>query len=828
MKGHRGLPNARPPPIDSFPMIRYKPSMLKRIAPIFILFIATLACSRPNLADYSEDLATALPVVAVATATPTQPPVPTATNTPEPAQRVIQADAAILAGDWERAIEENTTALNASTDPAVQAAARYSLARARYRSGDLNGAIDLLNELINSAPEPYRANAHFLMGEINYEQELYAEAAGHYSAFMDARPGLIDAIAQERRGDALWNAGMDAEAVAAYQAAADAPQISDPDVMRIKMGQVLADMGNHEEAIRVLFDIYNTTANDYFKAQVNYLMGQSYMAMSLPDQAYARYQDSVLNYQLSYYAYLALIELVDAEQPVSELDRGLIDYYAGAYGVAIEAFNRYLQENPEGDSRAFHYKALSLLATGDADNAAVMWDQLITLNRGDEYLAKAYDEKAYVQWVYFEKYSEAAETLLAYVRLVPTAPQAPGFLYEAARIYERNNQLDLAAATWERLMNEYPAAEESMRGLFLAGVTHYRMGNYDAALTTFQRCLVLSTDVYEQSAAHLWIGKINAARGDQAAADQSWQSAAQLDPTGYYSVRAAQLLDGEAPLQASDTYYLNVDMAAERRLADMWVRDTFSVAPEIDVTNLGPLASDQRVIRAGVLWEMGLYPEAKAELENLRAEVENDPIATYRLMNHLLDLGFYRPAIFASRQVLTLAGMDDMGAFTAPNYFNHVRFGLYYQDIVVPAAQEEGLHPLLLYSVMRQESLFDGIASSSAGARGLMQIMPATGQEVASEMGYPENYTESDLYRPIVSIRLGTHYLARQASFFNGDLYAALAAYNGGPGNAYQWKALAGDDPDLFLEVVRAAETRTYITNITEFLQFYRRLYESQ
>jgi len=59
----------------------------------------------------------------------------------------------------------------------------------------------------------------------------------------------------------------------------------------------------------------------------------------------------------------------------------------------------------------------------------------------------------------------------------------------------------------------------------------------------------------------------------------------------------------------------------------------------------------------------------------------------------------------------------------------------------------------------------------------------------------------------------------------DGDLYAALAAYNGGPGNAMQWRQLSGEDPDLFLETVRFEETRNYIRNIYEIYVIYKRLY---
>jgi soluble lytic murein transglycosylase len=107
-----------------------------------------------------------------------------------------------------------------------------------------------------------------------------------------------------------------------------------------------------------------------------------------------------------------------------------------------------------------------------------------------------------------------------------------------------------------------------------------------------------------------------------------------------------------------------------------------------------------------------------------------------------------------------------------------------------------------------------------------MQIIPATGQEIVESLGWPPNYTEADLYRPLVSLHLGAKYLAKWRDYFGGDLYAALAAYNGGPGNAIEWKKLAPNDPDLFLEVIRLEETRRYIKSIYETFAIYRRLYD--
>ena len=191
-----------------------------------------------------------------------------------------------------------------------------------------------------------------------------------------------------------------------------------------------------------------------------------------------------------------------------------------------------------------------------------------------------------------------------------------------------------------------------------------------------------------------------------------------------------------------------------------------------------------------------------------------------------LEIGLYRSAIFAAREVLTLAGLDSQSAsMTAPAYFNHLRYGLYYHDLIITEAQRYGLDPLFMFSVIRQESLFEGFVRSSAGAHGLMQVIPATGEQIATELAWPPAYDSEDLYRPIVSVRFGAYYLAENRDLLGGDFYGGLAAYNGGPGNALAWKDLAGSDPDLYLEVVRFQETRNYIRFIYEIFSTYRSLY---
>lgn len=102
------------------------------------------------------------------------------------------------------------------------------------------------------------------------------------------------------------------------------------------------------------------------------------------------------------------------------------------------------------------------------------------------------------------------------------------------------------------------------------------------------------------------------------------------------------------------------------------------------------------------------------------------------------------------------------------------------------------IEPALVNAVIRQESMFDPAAVSSAGARGLMQLMPATARQLARQVG--EAYSAQRLTAdPGYNVALGSRYLADQVGNFEGSYILAVAAYNAGPGRSRQWVQDYGD-----------------------------------
>ena len=139
-------------------------------------------------------------------------------------------------------------------------------------------------------------------------------------------------------------------------------------------------------------------------------------------------------------------------------------------------------------------------------------------------------------------------------------------------------------------------------------------------------------------------------------------------------------------------------------------------------------------------------------------------------------------------------------------------------------AQGFRVDPALLYGLARQESNFDPAAISPAGARGLLQVMPATAAYVAGDPSLREEGA-ARLHDPGVSLEIGQRYLLQLAGQDNvqGDLIRLLAAYNAGPGNLARWLPTTAhrDDPFLFIEAIPFAETRQYVQRVLAYSWIY-------
>ncbi|MBT9177242.1 MAG: Soluble lytic murein transglycosylase [Firmicutes bacterium] len=148
-----------------------------------------------------------------------------------------------------------------------------------------------------------------------------------------------------------------------------------------------------------------------------------------------------------------------------------------------------------------------------------------------------------------------------------------------------------------------------------------------------------------------------------------------------------------------------------------------------------------------------------------------------------------------------------------------------YREVIERYAEANGLDPYLVAAVIRVESSFRTHATSPKGARGLMQIMPATGEWIASEVHLADFHVDR-LFEVELNIKMGTWYLRHLTEQFGRDVEVALAAYNGGRGNVKNWLEQgiwSGHLSDI--EQVPFRETRNYVTRVLRTYAIYRELY---
>jgi len=162
---------------------------------------------------------------------------------------------------------------------------------------------------------------------------------------------------------------------------------------------------------------------------------------------------------------------------------------------------------------------------------------------------------------------------------------------------------------------------------------------------------------------------------------------------------------------------------------------------------------------------------------------------------------------------------------------NEIRYMIYpikYEEIVSKCSEKYNLDPFLLYAMIKVESSFDAKAVSPKDARGLMQIMPTTGEWIAQKLK-DEHFDKEDLFEPQKNIMMGAWYINYLNEKFDGDMSLAIMAYNAGPSNVQNWLLDENVSSDgKTLENIPYDETAKYERKIMNSYNMYKKIYEEK
>ena len=384
-------------------------------------------------------------------------------------------------------------------------------------------------------------------------------------------------------------------------------------------------------------------------------------------------------------------------------------------------------------------------------------------------------------------------------------------LWRAIQLQQADDVEGAMAAALE-LGRTHPESVQAHIALTDAGLHYWTSGEREQAIAAW-KLLGDGASGTDSAEGNFWAGNAMVQSGQGGEAVARLQAAARSSPQSYYGARALELLnqfaEGTAALGSGPT-------EAERAAVVAWVDSWAKAAPSDAPATL-------ELDRAAELWALGLADEARDEWQTAADAAGDDSHRLWEIALHAYNTGEPYIALKTAERLIELSPDAHITAAT-PVGVLRLLYPTPFARVMQREAQAFGIDPRLLYALLRQESLFRPDVTSWAGARGLGQIMPATGEGIAQRLGVA-GYSADLLYRPAVSIRFAAHYISAQLQTFDNNVLAAASAYNGGPGNAARWLENTSDR-DLFSEMIDYRETRDYVKIVYGNWATYRRLYQ--
>lgn len=597
------------------------------------------------------------------------------------------------------------------------------------------------------------------------------------------------------------------------------------DYRRFWMARSLADLDQTGDAIAEYENFLATSANPILRNPASLHLASLYRTADQPAKALALYEEQLVQ-DADPARILYLLAAISQEHDAARAQKWRLELLE-KHPLSEHARKSLAHLPKQLDARTAYAKAHTYYSHKQFNQAIKSFRHFIRAHSGDQRVAKAhfmlgrahlaaghYNKAEQVLRTVHERYGSPMalyriaglsvrknredQAIAAYASFAKRYPQhdlADDALWQAAKAAERNSQFARAATLYGRLAEHYPQTDYGDEARWGVGFARYCQEQYAQALAAFERASQQARQPYVIDQSLYWAGKSAHQLGQTDDATAFYRRAAAGFPRSYYSARAVQLGHRERVQLAG--------RSAENRRQDV-----------------PALAHRAPLERAGLLNQLGLRDWAAAEMEQAVRDHKGHKAALKGIRDYYEALGFRGEALRLSLRLFD--GQD-------PQELARI-YPTYYWEEIVAAAAEAQIDPLLVLSVIRQESTFNESAVSRAGARGLMQIMPHTGLTLARTLQI-KPFELHALFDPAVSIRLGSYFLGDQMRQFatrsGADLgfELGLAAYNAGPHNARRWlKSFPSEDADAFVERIPYKETRLYVKLVLRNYAIYKAL----
>ena len=565
-------------------------------------------------------------------------------------------------------------------------------------------------------------------------------------------------------------------------------------------------------------------------------IGQTYLALGQPEAAVNAFQKLLRFYPAHTDAKAArkMLQSILASRPELQPswdEKSLFVYAeklleAGLYSSAITQYKKFQTSYP--DSLKFGESELSLaeayLRSRKQKESRNLLEQIVERYKDSrpDIAAEALYTLGKRSWN-ADRNLEAKTLMQRILTEFRTSSWGDDAYYVLGRIYQSKQSYQAAAQCYRSLVNQYPDSPFAEEALFRAGWSLYLARNYSKASRFFLYAITTFPSGDYVANGNFWLGKSFEAAGDLDSALEAYRAVVTSAPGTYYAVLA------------QDSLHSATGSAPESRR-------NFGTVPTLSdlLTHLqlkAPKTYYQQVLRhirkANVLYDLDLSSYARGEIEWIGETLEAQALPSGDILGQVWRIYFqarlyegideHLLAIRLAYRIGRLLKEETPEAF--PYAVEYVQYPLLHRDVIKKYAEQYDLDPFLVAGLIRQESAYSAKVTSPAGARGLMQIMPATGKRVARELNL-KGYSAARLYEPELNIAIGTAYLAGLLEDFDGNLFRTLAAYNAGPKATKKWWTTeqTGMEEEI-VENISYNETRNYVKYVLRNHEQYRRLY---
>lgn len=496
---------------------------------------------------------------------------------------------------------------------------------------------------------------------------------------------------------------------------------------------------------------------------------------------------------------------------------------AGERLAALEA----TREHPFRSASDWRERANTLFEAGHTELALASYDRALAIGldastRQEAQLRRAeclFRLRRYAEAeVAFQALAPNEEAALLRGRSIARGGDVPRAVTELLALAETSSPAMAAQARWYAglLLDDEPDGQARARALFLQvaaqtdepdlapqalwrlGWSAYREGHHAEARAQLARMAAVTSDEVAKLQARYWSARAAEKSGALDDAAATFAALASEYPFSYYGFHARERLAGQGR----------------------------TVTPPGVAPDLGPLRlPSSQLVRPRILLAAGLPERAAREARPL-ARRSSTSLADRLVIARL----FADAEDYHESQTLILDVLSDpLPRGPAPGSEEPWRLAW---PKAYPAATTAALSGLerasapLVWSIMREESGFRPTIVSSAGARGLLQLMPETGARLADQLGI-RGFDAASLYDPRLNLRLGAYYLDTLARRFGGRLSAVAASYNAGPEAVSRWLAERGELPDdEWVEAIPYDQTRGYVKRVLRSVHVYEDVYE--